>query len=122
MLGDPALAGLTADFLTWLKWVLLPARAPAIEISEVSSVQEMKSMLAERVQEWVAPWVEEARQETRQETGQRDILDVLGAHFTTVPEAVRDSVLQTKDEARLRELLKHAVTCPTIEDFQAVLK
>ncbi|BAP55356.1 putative transposase [Thioploca ingrica] len=41
-------------FIQWLKWVLLPRRLPNVAIPEVKTLQEMKTMLAETVQQWYA--------------------------------------------------------------------
>jgi len=43
-------------FAVWLVRVLLPARLPGIEIPGLMDLQEIKSMLAERVMEWTREW------------------------------------------------------------------
>lgn len=43
-------------FAVWLVRVLLPARLPGIEIPGLMDLQEIKSMLAERVTEWTRQW------------------------------------------------------------------
>jgi hypothetical protein len=43
-------------FAVWLVRVLLPARLPGIEIPGLMDLQEIKSMLAERVMEWTHEW------------------------------------------------------------------
>ena len=53
------LAELQRALVIWLKRVLLPARLPGIEIPEVNTVQEMNTMLAERVVEWTKEWKEQ---------------------------------------------------------------
>src|SRR6185295_9024028 len=74
-LREPDLAELRRSFTTWLLKVLLPGRVPGTEIPEVADLQEVKSMLAERVVEWTHQWkqegLEEGLQKGRQE-GQED--------------------------------------------------
>ena len=56
---DQDLAELQRALVIWLKRVLLPARLPGIEIPEVNTLQEMNTMLAERVVEWTKEWKEQ---------------------------------------------------------------
>jgi hypothetical protein len=58
-LKDPAQADLRRAFLGWLRQVLLPRRIPGAEIPEIENVQEVRTMLAERVQEWTKQWEQE---------------------------------------------------------------
>ncbi len=39
-------------FTVWLKRVFLPGRVPGVEFSNLNDLQEVQSMLAERVIEW----------------------------------------------------------------------
>jgi predicted transposase/invertase (TIGR01784 family) len=50
-------------FAVWFKRVFLPARVPGAEVPELHDLQEVKTMLAERVVEWTRQWKEEGRQE-----------------------------------------------------------
>jgi predicted transposase/invertase (TIGR01784 family) len=76
-LREPELAELRRSFAKFLLKNLLPARMPGIEIPEIADLQEVKSMLAERVMEWTHQWkqegLEEGLQKGRQE-GQEDAL------------------------------------------------
>ncbi|MEE8584795.1 MAG: transposase, partial [Acidobacteriota bacterium] len=62
-------------FAAWLGQVLLPARFPEGEFPQIEKLQEVKSMLAERVREWPREWEErgwnrglrEGREEGRKE-------------------------------------------------------
>lgn len=59
----PANRTLRQDFATWLVAVLLPHRFPDFEPPEnVNDLMEVKSMLAERVDQWTADWEEQGRQ------------------------------------------------------------
>jgi hypothetical protein len=42
---------------------LLPARGPGLEILAVTDLQEVKSMLAERVMDWTRQWKQEGLEE-----------------------------------------------------------
>lgn len=65
---EPGLAELRRSFTTWLVNVLLPSRVPGITIPQVADLQEVRSMLSERVMEWTQQWKEEGREAGRQET------------------------------------------------------
>ncbi len=60
-------------------------------------------------------------QEGRQEGRQEDVLEALAIRFTQVPEGLRESVLAIADEVKLRELLRAAIRCQSIEEFAANL-
>lgn len=55
-------------FTTWLVEVLLPARLPGERMPQVADLQEVKSMLAERVKELAEEWKQRGRQEGSQES------------------------------------------------------
>ncbi|HEX3556019.1 MAG TPA: Rpn family recombination-promoting nuclease/putative transposase [Thermoanaerobaculia bacterium] len=58
-LVEPEQAPLRRSFTAWLKQVLLPARVPGVAIPEVSELEEVRSMLAERVKDWTREWKQE---------------------------------------------------------------
>lgn len=66
-LQDPEHVSIRRAFTVWLKRVLLPGRLPTVTIPEVNELEEMQSMLAERVLEWTQQWKEEGLQAGRQE-------------------------------------------------------
>ena len=61
-LGDPAQTALRRSFVVWLKRVLLPARVPGVDIPDVIELQEIRTMLAERVKKWTEEWKQEGLQ------------------------------------------------------------
>lgn len=63
VLEDPELQSLEEAFADWIRQVLLPARAPGIEVPKLKTMKEVRTMLAERVKEWPKEWKEEGRQE-----------------------------------------------------------
>jgi predicted transposase/invertase (TIGR01784 family) len=90
-LGEPDLAELRRSFTTWLVGVLLPARVPGTVIPEVADLQEVKSMLAERVIEWTQEWKQEGQEEALGKA--RGVLfRDLERRFGPLPEEVRRRV------------------------------
>jgi len=114
-LNEPELVELKRSFVAWLLRVLLPARVPGLKLPEMEDLQEVRSMLAERVLDWTEQWkqegLEEGRKEGRQEGRQEGLqegrqegrqqglesvrqvlLEDLGRRFGPLPEAVRRRV------------------------------
>ncbi len=58
-------SSLRRSFTVWIKRVLLPGRMPGIELPEINDLQEVKSMLAERVQDWTRDWKQQGIEEGR---------------------------------------------------------
>ena len=58
-LGDPSQTTLRRHFVVWLKRVLLPSRMGGIHFDQVNDLQEIDSMLAERVKDWTRDWREQ---------------------------------------------------------------
>ncbi|MCI0511133.1 MAG: transposase, partial [Chromohalobacter sp.] len=72
----PEQTGLRRAFVVWIRRVLLPNRAPGMELPEFNELQdlhEVHDMLAERIKQWPERWEEKGRQEGRQEGEQRGI-------------------------------------------------
>ncbi|HEX4966821.1 MAG TPA: Rpn family recombination-promoting nuclease/putative transposase [Thermoanaerobaculia bacterium] len=87
-LGEPELAELKRSFADWITEVLLPGRAPGIKIPQVADLQEVKSMLAERVIEWTQQWKQEGLEEGLEKV--REVfLQELERRFGPLPESVR---------------------------------
>jgi hypothetical protein len=59
----PEQASLRRAFTVWLKKVLLPARLPGVELPELTDLNEVNTMLAERVMEWTRQWKAQGMQE-----------------------------------------------------------
>ena len=55
-LQSPEQEDLRRSFTVWVKRVLLPARLPGIDLPQVTNLQEVNAMLAERVMEWTEQW------------------------------------------------------------------
>ncbi len=63
----PQQSSLRRAFTTWLKRVLLPGRLPGVDFDALNELQEVKSMLAERVVEWTEEWKNQGIAEGRQQ-------------------------------------------------------
>ena len=58
---------LTAAFTEWTAQVLLPRRFRGSVSGPLPRLEEVRTMLAETVQEWTAEWVEQGREQGREE-------------------------------------------------------
>jgi len=76
-LREPHLGELRRSFTSWLVAVLLPGRVPGITIPQVDDLQEVKSMLAERVVEWTEQWKQEGLQKGLEEGRQKGLQEGL---------------------------------------------
>jgi predicted transposase/invertase (TIGR01784 family) len=101
-LREPELTELRRSFTAWLKQVLLPARMPGAQIPQVADLEEVKSMLAERVIEWTREWkqegfekgLEEGRKEATRilDKGRATLIRELEKRFGPLPEETRRKV------------------------------
>ena len=66
-LKDPKQTSLRRAFTVWFNRVLLPTKAPNAHFTELNDLNEVHTMLAERVKQWAQDWKQEGRQEGRQE-------------------------------------------------------
>jgi Putative transposase, YhgA-like/Domain of unknown function (DUF4351) len=108
-LVGPEFEDLRRIFTVWLKRVFLPGRMPGVEFHQLQDLQEVRSMLAERVIEWTEKWkrdgLEEGllrgRQEGRQEGEAAMLLRLLERRFGAVSETFRSRVLAADPETLL---------------------
>ena len=61
-LGSSEESGLKRAFSEWIVRVLLPSRLPGVELPPLQQLDEVKTMLAERVKEWTEQWRQEGLQ------------------------------------------------------------
>lgn len=66
-LRAPEQASLRRAFTVWIKRVLLPVRMPEMNIPQVADLNEVETMLAERVKEWTEQWKAEGFQQGMQQ-------------------------------------------------------
>ncbi|CAG0950601.1 hypothetical protein ANRL3_00209 [Anaerolineae bacterium] len=83
----PEQASLRRAFTVWLKRVLLPGRMPGVDFNNLNELQEVKSMLAERVVEWTEEWKQQG-------------LAMGKAMGEAMGEAIGEAIGEAKGEAR----------------------
>jgi predicted transposase/invertase (TIGR01784 family) len=71
-LKEPEQTGLRRTFTVWLNRVLLPAKSPNAHYTNLNDLNEVHTMLAERVKEWVEEWKQRGHQEGHQEGRQEE--------------------------------------------------
>lgn len=128
-LAAPEQTTLRRAFTVWLGRVLLPARLPEVTVPAVADLQEVRSMLAERVIEWTRDWkqqgLEEGRVEGRIEglqegqiqSAREDVLTVLEVRFGVTPLLVRTAIERMNDLAKLKHLHRQALLAMDMEEF-----
>ena len=104
---SPEQSGLRRTFTTWLKEVFLPGRMPKVKFDEIQDLQEVHSMLAERVKEWTKSW------EQQGEAGL--LLRLLERRFGPVDEVIRIRV-RSADSQTLLTWGERILTAQTIEE------
>jgi hypothetical protein len=77
-LTAPEQADLSRALVVWLRRSLLAGRMPDVEIPEIENLQEVRTMLAERVKDWTKQWREEGLEKGRQEGRQEGEAALLG--------------------------------------------
>jgi hypothetical protein len=103
----PDQTDLRRAFVGWLRQVLLPRRIPGAEIPEIENLQEVRTMLAERVQEWTRKW--------EQEGVAKVVMRQLERKFGPLDAAVRTHISQA-DSERLLEWSERVLTAERLED------
>ncbi len=105
-LKSPEQASLRRAFTVWLKRVFLPGRVPGVEFSNLNDLQEVQSMLAERVIEWTEEWKRQGMEEGLQKGLQKGeaslLLRMLELRFGTLGESDRARVLSADSDTLLR--------------------
>lgn len=76
------------DLTQWILKSLQPLRLPGIELPEVATLEEIQSMLANRVTEWTQAWKQEGLKEGLDQ-GRGILLKDLESRFGSLPEEVR---------------------------------
>jgi hypothetical protein len=113
----PALSELRRSFGVWMREVLLPARVPGAVIPQMADLQEVKSMLAERVVEWTQEWKQQGFEEGIAQTAatlRGMLLASLEERFGALPDAVRRQVSSIGSVEELAKLLSRSGTAPSL--------
>ncbi|MSQ48261.1 MAG: DUF4351 domain-containing protein [Deltaproteobacteria bacterium] len=104
--SDPLQDSLRRAFTIWLKRVFLPGRMPNVTFETLNDLQEVRSMLAERVTDWTKDWkqqgIEEGRQEGRQEGEAALLLRQMERRFGPLEESMRQRIRAADAETLLQ--------------------
>ena len=101
-LKSPEQTALRRAFTVWLKRVFLPGRVPGVEFSNLNDLQEVQSMLAERVIEWTEEWKRQGVEKGRQEGEAILLLRMLELRFGPLSEGNRAKVRAADADTLLR--------------------
>ncbi len=94
-------------FTTWLRLVLLPSRAPGMDIPGLEDLEEIKTMLAESVMEWTEQW--------KQEGEATLLLRQAKRKFGRLPKNTRARI-EKADEDQLLEWGERILTAETLDE------
>lgn len=97
--------GLRQAFKSWLAAVVLPTVAPEVKVSEISDLEEVRSMLQQNGIEWRDGWLEQGRQEGRREGRQEGEVAVFLRLLTKKFGQVSPSIRSRVESATTDELL-----------------
>ena len=117
-------ASLRRAFTVWIKRVLLPAKFPDISIPEINDLEEVNTMLAERVEQWVEQWKKEGLEQGMEQG------IILGEHRWAVAAITRQlnqkfgpldqTTLNRIDSASSEQLLRCSQRLLSADTLQAV--
>lgn len=103
-LGEPQQTALRRHFVVWLKRVLLPSRMGGIHFNQVNDLQEIDSMLAERVKDWTRDWMEQGIQKGLEQGIEKGQLVVLTRQLTRRFGPLDDATTQRLQQATSADL------------------
>jgi hypothetical protein len=120
-LQDPEQRGLRRAFVVWIRRVLVPNRAPDMEMPEFNDLQdlhEVHDMLAERMKKWPEQWeqrgIQKGRMEGRMEGESRLLRKMIEIKFGSIPEWA-ESVLQSADSQQIDIWAESILTAESLE-------
>ena len=113
---------LTAAFTEWAAQVLLPRRFRGLVSGPLPRLEEVRTMLAETVQEWTAEWVEQRREQGLQQgvqQGQRVLLCRQAAQKfdAAAGERLAAALEGVADSDRLAQVGDWIIECETAADL-----
>ena len=122
-LQAPEQSDLRRAFAGWMRQVLLPRRMPGAVVPELTALQEVRTMLAERVKEWTQQWrdegweegLEEGRNEGRKEGGAQVLVHVLERKFGPLDATVTARIAQA-DAEQFLVWAERVLTADRLED------
>ena len=111
----PEQQGLRKDFATWMRWVLLPSRAPqaATELPDVQDLIDMEAILQE-TRRWDLPLIEQGRVEGEARVLRR----LLRLKFGDLPTTI-EPLLATASTDQLEVWAERVLTAATLSEVFA---
>lgn len=105
-LQAPEQASLRRAFIVWLKRVFLPGRMPNQRFDNLNELQEVKSMLDERLTNWEQNWEQQGMAKGLQQGLQQGeasmLLRLMERRFGSLDEAIRQKLQSADAETLLR--------------------
>lgn len=105
LLAPTGKAHLRGIFAEWLIQVLLPSRFPGLQVNEVKSLTEVKTMLEETVLDWTLEWkkegIEEGKREGIREGRLQLLLEQLQIKFGPLPRNWKARIAAADSEQHL---------------------
>jgi hypothetical protein len=114
-LQAPEQADLARALVVWLRRSLLASRMPDVEIPEIESLQEARTMLAERVKDWKKRWQEEGKQGGRKEGESTILVKLLAREFGAI-DAEHQRRIDEADSDQLLDWAERILTAEKIDD------
>jgi hypothetical protein len=117
-LQAPEQQDLRRAFSVWLGRVLIPGRFGGADLPPTNDLEEMETMLAERVKEWQQEWKEQGLEEGRQQGEARVLINLLEAKFGPLTPVQRRRI----EEADTETLLAWSGRILTVESVEEVFR
>jgi hypothetical protein len=111
-LADPQQVELRRSFVIWLHEAFFKTRLPAVQFPELSTLEEIRIMLTDRVLDWTQQWKQEGLQQGRQEGRQEGLHSERRALLRLIHRRFGDSAAD-----RSAPTLEQIVQPPILEDL-----
>ena len=112
---------LTEAFSAWVEALLLPRRRHEAPSDPLTRLQEVRTMLAERVQEWTREWVQQGRNEGREQglAAERALLrrQVARKFEAATADELAGAIANLRNPERLAEVGEAIIDCDTDREF-----
>lgn len=115
-LKQPEHRELQRSFASWLRNVLLPLRMPGVEIPEMVDLEEVKTMLADRVVEWTREWKREGFEEGLLEA-RKVLVQHIEERFGPLSEELLDRLEAVDSVKTLMEMMSRVPLARSLDDL-----
>jgi DNA-binding transcriptional MocR family regulator len=110
-LRQPEYANLRRAFVVWINRIVLRRLMPGQDIPEVNELQEIDTMLAERVEEWTGQWKREGKIE-----GETSLIERQITHRFGPPGPDTQARLKTATLEQIEQWAENILDATTLED------